>query len=153
MQWLDEFMGHPDTEQLAVAIKGRYDNGKRRIFAYPDPSGRARKTSAMVGRTDFAILESHGIRCLAHNKAPSMVDSVNAVNGMLHHGGMLFDPIKCPNLILSMERTKWVDNNPNTATIDKKDGVEHFSDGVRYATEYLHPIRVARKATARGFNF
>ena len=152
--FLDEMHGHPDTETLAIALKTRYRG--HRIFAYPDPSGRARKTSATVGVTDFAILESHGIRCLAHSKAPPMVDSVNAVNAALKTAdgkvSMYFHP-RCKNTITSMERTKWVDNNPNTATIDKSEGVEHHSDGVRYAADYLAPIRSAKKATARGFNF
>jgi len=152
--YLDELMGHPDTEQLAIALRGRYPTNK--IFAYPDPTGRRRQSSAPVGRSDFTILESQGIVCLAHNKAPGMIDSVNAVNAQLMTAAgemsMFFDP-KCTNLISSMERTKWVDNNSNTATIDKKEGVEHFSDGVRYATEYRFPIRSAKRASSRGFNF
>jgi phage terminase large subunit len=60
---------------------------------------------------------------------------------------------RCSGTIASLERTKWVDNNPNTATIDKKEGIEHFSDGIRYAQEYLMPVRSAKKGTARGFSF
>jgi hypothetical protein len=152
--FLDEMQGHPDTETLAIALKGRYEGHK--IFAYPDPSGRSRKTSAAVGITDFAILENHGIRCLAHNKAPPMVDSVAAVNaGLMNARGetnIYFHP-RCVNTIASMERTKWVDNNPNTMTIDKKEGVEHFSDGIRYAMEFLQPIRYSKKSVKRGFQF
>jgi len=154
MHFLDELHGHPDTEQLAVALRGRYPGHK--IYAYPDPSGRARKTSSPVGTTDFAILESNGIRCLAHAKAPPLVDSVNAVNGLLMNcrdeSRMFFHP-DCKRTIESMERSRWVDNNPNTATIDKSEGVEHHSDGVRYASDYLFPVRSAKRASARGFNF
>ncbi len=152
--FLDELQGHPDTETLAIALRTKYKGHK--IFAYPDPSGRSRKSSAAVGITDFSILEAHGIRCLAHNKAPPIIDSVNAVNaGLLNAKGdsSIFVHPRCTKIIESMERTKWVDNNPNTATIDKKEGVEHFSDGIRYSIEYLAPIRYSKKSVKRGFSF
>lgn len=152
--FIDEMKGHPDTETLAVSLKTRYKGHK--IYAYPDPSGRSRKTSAPVGITDFSILESHGIRCLAHPKAPPIIDSVQAVNRCLLTAagdiGLQVHP-RCTGLIKSLERTKWVDSNQDTATIDKSEGIEHFSDGVRYAVEYLYPVRSSKKRTARGFNF
>jgi hypothetical protein len=151
---LDEFKGHPDTETLAIAIKTKYAG--HRIFAYPDPSGRARKSSAPVGRTDFSILESHGIRCLAHSKAPPIIDSVAAVNKKLMSAAGdvdLYVHPRCTGVIASLERTKWVDKNPDTATIDKSEGIEHFSDGLRYGVEYLFPINQGTKRTSRGFNF
>lgn len=153
---IDQFKGHPDTETLAKAILGRYRNGTRTIYAYPDPSGRARKTSAPVGRTDFSILESHGIRTLARSKAPPIVDSVQAVNRLLKDANgntnMFIHP-RCNDVILSMERTRWLDNNPDTAAIDKSEGVEHFSDGIRYAVEFLYPVYSGVKVTARGRSF
>jgi hypothetical protein len=52
-------------------------------MAFPDPSGKARKTSAAVGITDFVILERNGFTVYAPNKAPLIVDRVNAVQAML----------------------------------------------------------------------
>jgi hypothetical protein len=154
MHFLDEMKGHPDTETLAVALSTKYKG--HRIFAYPDPSGKARKTSAAVGRTDFSILESYGIKCLAHPKAPPIVDSVAAVNKKLMTAAGDIDIYihpRCVGTIQSLERTKWVDKNPDTATIDKSEGIEHFSDGIRYGVEYLFPVNSGSKRTARGFNF
>lgn len=151
---LEEFKGHPDTETLAIALRTRFQNHK--IFAYPDPSGRARKSSAPVGRTDFSILESHGIKCLAHSKAPPIIDSVAAVNKKLMTAAGdidLYVHPRCTGVITSLERTKWVDKNPDTATIDKSEGVEHFSDGIRYGIEYLFPVHQGTKRTSRGFHF
>lgn len=151
---LDEFKGHPDTETLARVLKNKYKD--HRIFAYPDPSGRARKTSAPVGRTDFSILESFGIKCLAHQKAPAIVDSVAAVNKKLLTAAgdiSLYVHPRCSGVINSLERTKWVDNNPDVAVIDKSEGIEHYSDGIRYGTEYLFPVEQGTKRTARGFGF
>lgn len=151
---LDEFKGHPDTETLARILSEKYKGHK--IYAYPDPSGRARKTSAPVGRTDFSILESFGIKCLAHQKAPPIVDSVAAVNKKLLTAAgdidLLIHP-RCTGTVMSLERTKWVDSNPDTAVIDKSEGIEHFSDGIRYGIEYLFPVHAGTKRVSRGFNF
>jgi hypothetical protein len=154
MHFIDEMKGHPDTEALAVALSTKYKG--HRIYAFPDPSGRARKSSAPVGRTDFSILESYGIKCLAHPKAPPIVDSVAAVNKKLMTAAGdvdIFIHPRCVGVIQSLERTKWVDKNPDTATIDKSEGIEHFSDGIRYGVEYLFPIHAGSKRSVRGFNF
>lgn len=168
IHYLDEFKGHPDTENLANAIIGRYwpnynnighpDCGKktRKIYVYPDPSGRARKTSAAVGVTDFSILESKGLITRAHKKAPPIVDSVACVNRKLLTAAgqtdMYIHP-RCTGVINSIERTIWLENNPDTATLDKSEGVEHFSDSVRYPIEYLYPIRAGNKVAVKGFGF
>jgi hypothetical protein len=154
VHFIDEMKGHPDTETLAIALSTKYKGHK--IIAYPDPSGKAKKTSAPVGVTDFTILKEHGITVLAHSKAPPIVDSVQAVNRMLLSASKhvrMYVHSRCEGLIKSLERTKWVDKNPDTATIDKSEGVEHFSDGVRYAIEYKYPVKMHHKRTARGFGF
>ena len=66
--------------------------------------------------------------------------------------GLYIHP-RCDGVIKSLERTRWLDNNPDSATIDKSEGVEHYSDGIRYSTEYLFPIRRGGKVTQRGHNF
>ena len=154
MQFLDEMMGHPDTEMLAIALATKYKGHK--IYAYPDPTGKSRKTSATVGKTDFAILAAHGITVCVKSASPPIIASVAAVNKMLKTAAgdvsMIFDPF-CNKTIQSVERTKWLDNNQDTATIDKKEGIEHFSDGIRYSAEYLHPIVSHTLRVKRGFNF
>jgi hypothetical protein len=151
---IDEMQGHPDTETLARALSDKYKG--HRIISYPDPAGKARKSSAAVGTTDFSILQSNGIVTRAHNKAPPIIDSVAAVNKKFKNANgdidMLVHP-KCVNTIKSIERTQWVESNPDSATIDKKEGVEHWTDALRYAVEYLYPIRAGTKATTRGFGF
>lgn len=151
MHWIDEFKGHPDTENLARAIVQRYPN--RKIYAYPDPTGRARKTSAAVGKTDFTILESKGIITRARQKSPAIVDSVAAVNRKLRTAAddvSMFIHPRCQGIINSLERTVWSENSSDNATIDKSEGAEHFSDSVRYPTEYLFPVLAGNKVTTRG---
>lgn len=139
---IDEHQSSANTEQLAAVIRERFP--RNRIICYPDPTGTARKSSASVGITDFSILESAGFTVLARRSSPPLVDSVNAVNRKLMNAAgevdMFFHP-RCINTISSMERTVWLENRPDTAQIDKSAGVEHFSDGVRYITEYNWPIR------------
>lgn len=155
-QFIDEFKNLPDTEMLAQAIFGRYKNGQRKIYVYPDPTGRARKTSAAVGRTDFSILESYGLQTLARSKSPPIIDSVKAVNRLLLTAAgdvnMYVHP-RCTGIIKSLERTSWLDNNPDTAAIDKKDGVEHFSDSVRYPIEYHWPVENGSAVVKRSNRF
>jgi hypothetical protein len=159
MHFIDEFKGHPDTETLAIAIRGRYPKDKHpRIFVYPDPTGKSRKTSAPVGVTDFTILSGQPFNYIlrARNKSPAIVDSVAAVNRMLMTAAgecNMFALPSCSGIITSLERTSWVDKNPDTLTIDKTEGVEHFSDGIRYSTEYLFPILSGHKTSGRGFGF
>jgi hypothetical protein len=151
MQFLEEFQGHPDTETLARALEKRIKAGHP-VVAFPDPSGRARKSSAAVGRTDFSILQSYGINTLARRRAPPMIDSVAAVNRQLKtaNGDINFyiHP-RCKNTIRSLERTVWKENNPDLAQIDKTEGVEHFSDGIRYATEYLFKVQAGTKKVSK----
>ena len=151
---LDEFQGHPDTESLAKTFLEKYKGHK--MISYPDPSGKARKSSAAVGVTDFSILQSKGIAVRAHSKAPPIIDSVAAVNRKFKNANgdidMYVHP-RCVNTIKSLERTAWTENNPDTATISKKEGVEHWTDGLRYAVEYLFPVRGGSKVTTRGFGF
>lgn len=156
MQFFAEHQGSPDTTGLAEYINAKFKNGQRRILAYPDPSGKARKTSAVVGQTDFSILRAAGITVLARSSVP-IVDSVNAVNRMLMTANkkvnLFLDPKGCPETIRSIERTKWVDGNSDLAVIDKTEGVEHFSDGIRYATDFLFPVRASPVSTAQGKTF
>lgn len=154
---LYEKMGHPDTENLAISLAADY-NKEHKVFVYPDPTGNSRKTSAPVGITDFSILRdpTYKFTLLSRKKSPPIVDSVAAVNRKLMTAAgevSFFIHPRCTNTIKSLERTRWMDNNVNTATIDKSDNIEHHSDGVRYGVEYVWPIRNRKGVIHRGFNF
>lgn len=153
---IDEFKGHPDTATLAQTLRDKYVLKGHPVIAYPDPSGKARKTSAAVGITDFTILRSHGITVLAKSKAPPIVDSVACVNRKLRTAAGAVEAFIRPELvgtIASLERTAWVERNPDLAIIDKGEGVEHFSDGVRYFFDYRFPVIGDRIVVAQGHNF
>ena len=85
-----------------------------------------------------------------------MSESVQAVNRMLKTADgvvHLFIHPQCKDTITSIERTKWKENNPDVMTIDKAEGIEHWTDGIRYAIEYLFPVKSHTKRTHRGFQF
>jgi len=142
---MDEFYGNADTYQLVRSIKGKYKN--RDIICYPDASGRAMKTSASTGTTDFSILRNAGFKVLARSKQPPIIDSVNSVNALLKDAKgntrLYFNKPTTPRTIASIETTTWKEGfttGMDNAIIDKSKGVEHYSDGIRYICEYLYPI-------------
>lgn len=144
---IGEHSGSADTEELARYIRSRFPRNK--IVCYPDPSGTKRVTSAPIGRTDFTILREAGFTVLAPAAAPSIVDSVAAVNRKLENAAGIIDFFidpGCTKVISSLERTVWLESRPETATIDKTAGVEHFSDGIRYLVNFLWPITSSRPA-------
>lgn len=69
-----------NTPAMALELKRRYPN--RRIVVCPDPSGKQRRTSAVVGQTDFTILQQHGFTIRAPEAAPPVVDRENNANAM-----------------------------------------------------------------------
>lgn len=151
LHFIGEFMGSANTQELVEAIKTKYPN--RTINVYPDPSGKARKSSAATGITDLSILRSAGFNLRVRNGHPSIKDSVNAVNRLLKDAKgntrMFFSKNDCPNTIRSIEGTMWTEKrnseDMDSATIDKSQGIEHFSDGIRYACEFIYPVTSSGK--------
>ena len=93
-----------NTTELSSEIKRRYP--KHKIRVYPDPSGRARKTSAAGGVTDFAILEQNGFIVIAPKAHPPVADRINEVQAMLQNAAgdrRLFVSRKCTNMIKSLD--------------------------------------------------
>lgn len=151
---IGEHQGSANTEELAEYIRKRFP--KNRIVCFPDPSGKRRVTSAPIGQTDFSILREAGFQIMVRNAAPPIVDSVAAVNRkFLNAAGdvtFFIDP-SCQKLIDSLEKTVWLENRPETATIDKSMNIEHFSDGIRYMVEFLFPITRSKPRVNTGFSF
>jgi hypothetical protein len=151
---LDELEGAYNTEELAKAMNNKFPNNP--VVAYPDPSGKSRKTSAVVGVTDFSILENAGIKVRADSRAPSLIDSVNSVNRKLMNAAgdiEVFVHPRCTGFTQSIDKTKWTDNRPDFAIIDKSADIEHYSDGFRYFIHHVFPVKTWGKRTGRGFTF
>ena len=70
-----------NTDEMVEEIKDRYGS-KQKIFVYPDPAARQRKTSA-GGRTDLTILQNAGFNVKCKVKHSPVRDRINAVNSRL----------------------------------------------------------------------
>jgi len=127
-----------NTELMAEAIQRKFPN--RRVQTYPDPSGKARKTSSPVGQTDFSILAAHGFRVLAGNAAPLVVDRCNEVNAMLKNAAgdrRLLIHSKCKQLIKCLDGLTYKED---TSQPDKGLGLDHLPDALGYLVHYEYPI-------------
>jgi len=126
-----------NTDELVNEIYSRFPGTK--IFAYPDPSAKARKSSA-GGRTDLSILANAGFIVKAPNKHMPVRDRINSVNSKLCNGngerGILIHP-KCKKLISCLERQIY---KPGTSQPDKDSGHDHMNDALGYGVSYLFPI-------------
>ena len=136
---IDEIeMYSSNTQELVAELKSRYP--KTRIWAYPDPACRQRKTSA-GGSTDLTILQNADFVVKAPNAHNPIRDGVNAVNSKLcnslGHRTLLIDP-KCKKLIECLEKHTYKEG---TTQPDKDSGFDHMADAMRYAVDYMFPVR------------
>lgn len=127
-----------NTDEVCDELKRRYPNS--RIVMYPDPAGRARKTSA-GGRTDISILQNAGFIVKVRNSHTPIRDRINAVNSKLKNtqgvNSLFIDP-KCKQIIASLERMTY---KPNTSIVEKDGELDHMADAVGYLVDFLYPIR------------
>ena len=127
-----------NTELMAAQLKARYPG--RSIVVYPDPSGKARKTSAPVGQTDFSILRDHGFRVVAPHSAPLVVDRINTVNALFCNSAgvrrLLIHP-RCKQTVKSFDGLTYKDG---TNQPDKALGLDHLVDALGYTVCELFPL-------------
>lgn len=144
---LDEMvLPNANTQRVADELKRRYPG--RKINVYPDPSGNARKTSAGMGQTDFAILRAAGFRVIAPPKAPSVTDRVNEVNALFTNAKgehRLFIHPRCQKLIHCLEGLTY---REGTNEPDKRQGLDHLPDALGYAVHSEFPL-IRRVAIVR----
>jgi PBSX family phage terminase large subunit len=127
-----------NTQELVAELKTRYSRSK--IFCYPDPAGRQRKTSA-GGSTDFTILQNAGFVVKApHNHTP-VRDRINAVNARLCNAKgerFLYISPDCRHTIQGLERQTY---KPGTTQPDKDSGLDHQMDALGYLVDYIFPLK------------
>lgn len=118
-----------NTEEVAAEIRRRYPN--RKVIICPDPSGKARKTSAPVGQTDFTILERHRFEVRAPDGAPPVVDRINNSQAMFLDNGRRRVRIhpKARPLITALANLTYKEG---TSIQDKKSGYDHMGDALGY---------------------
>ncbi len=134
------------TEEIAKEMARRYPD--RDIVFCPDPTGRARKTSA-GGKTDFSILQAAGFRINAPSSAPHIPDRVNNVQrNLLAADGTVriqIDP-KAKCLIRALDGQVYKEG---TSIPDKTAGFDHINDAFGYllwAEFNLFPVKAKVEA-------
>lgn len=127
-----------NTTEMSQEIKSRYPGYK--IYVYPDPAGKARKTSAVGGVTDFTILEQHGFYVVSPNAHPAVADRINEVQAMLCNTigeRRLFVSPKCKELIKSLDGMAY---KQGSSVPDKTLGLDHITDALGYKIHSMFPI-------------
>ena len=94
---------------------------QRKIVAYPDPTGSARKTSAQARRIMASCMGS---------RALSVKDRLNATYGYQKRQGdiRLWVHPRCKSTIIGMS----VQRRSQDYVVDKTAGIEHWCDGLGY---------------------
>lgn len=127
-----------NTDEMVQEIRTRYP--KIDIWAYPDPAGAARKTSA-GGKTDHTILRTAGFTVKSPHAHNPVRDGINAVNAKLCSSAgittLFIDP-RCKYSIETFEKFCYKEGSSQP---DKQSGLDHLGDAIRYCVEYLFPIR------------
>jgi hypothetical protein len=133
-------LSNSNTNEMSAVIKGRFPG--RSVRVYPDPTGNARKTSAPVGATDFAILRAAGFTVLAPSHPYPVADKINTVNSALCSVSGLrhvyIDPVKCPQTVKGLDGMTYRDG---TNEPDKSLGLDHITDALAYLVCYELPLR------------
>ena len=136
---IDEIrMYSSNTQELVEEINCRYPKSK--IWAYPDPAGHQRKTSA-GGSTDITILQNAGFIVKAPRNHTPVRDRINAVNSRLCDSTgvrhLFIDP-KCKYTIEGLERQTYKEG---TSQPDKTSGYDHQNDALGYMVDFLFPVK------------
>ena len=126
-----------NTQEAVDEIRNRYP--KSRIWAFPDPAARQRKTSA-GGATDVTILQNAGFVVKVPHSHTPVRDRINAVNSRLRNArgeiNLTFDA-SVRHLIEGLERQTY---KPGSTQPDKDSGYDHANDALGYMVDYLFPV-------------
>jgi len=127
-----------NTEEMCRELINRFPD--RDVRVYPDPSGKSRKTSALIGTTDHSIIQSYGFDILAPNRAPLIVDRVNEVNALCCNTAGQHRLLIHPRCIKTIKSLEGLTYKEGTSIPDKASGLDHMVDGLGYLVHMEFPI-------------
>lgn len=132
-----------DTWQLCRTIREKA-RGAQEIVVFPDPAGKARKTSALDNISDIEIMESEGFSDIRYNTRISVRDCLNASNAFLQRGNLILDRKACVETIKDFEQCIL---KPGTNELEKKKNPRrtHWLDGFKNMIHYEWPIEVGER--------
>ena len=147
---IDEFYKDDNSNTPAVCawLSERFAGHRAPVEVYGDVGGHQRRTSAKS--TDWSIIEQElsksfpDVSVRVGRRAPSVIDSVNAVNTRLQTASgdvrIAVNAARCEHLVKDFEGVVW-DESKQTREIDKGDSRRtHWVDALRYYIAEEHPI-------------
>lgn len=129
--WDEVAMPNSNTSEVSEMLHRRFPG--RRLVAYPDPTGQARKSSS-AGLTDHGILRQYGFTVVSPKSPWSVKDRLQATNFLIQNAqGQIRLRVhpRCTNLIKGLRGVtfklgadEWI--------VDKAPGLEHWCDALGY---------------------
>ena len=129
--WDEIAVKNSNTDEVCLMLRERFPD--RQIIAYPDPTGKARKTSA-AGATDHGIIKKYGIQVVAPNAPWAIKDRLNATNWLIKNAVgeiRMFVHPKAKNTIKGFKSVTYKEGSDDFV-VDKDPGLEHWIDGCGY---------------------
>jgi hypothetical protein len=129
--WDELAVKQSNTDEVCQLLKQRFPD--RKVIAYPDPTGSARKTSS-AGRTDHDIIRRYGFQCISPKAPWAVKDKINATNWMIRTADghlKLFIHPRCKHTIKALKNVTYKEG-ADDYVIDKSAGIEHWTDGLGY---------------------
>jgi len=130
-QWDEIAVKNSNTDEVAQMLRQRFPD--RRIICYPDPTGKARKTSA-AGATDHGILRKYGLEVVAPKAPWAVKDRINSTNWLICNAEgqrRMFIHPRCKNTIKGYRSVTYKEGAEDFV-VDKDPGLEHWIDGAGY---------------------
>lgn len=129
-----ELVGLVDTPDLIRTLKDRWPD--RRIYIYPDASGKSRKT-VDASTSDIALLTQAGFSVRAKEANPPVKDRILAVNTGYAKARLWVNDKACPRFAEAQEQQAYDKNG----VPDKSSGHDHLNDAGGYLVNWMMPIR------------
>lgn len=129
--WDELAVKQSNTDEVCKLLKTRFAG--RRIVAYPDPTGSARKTSA-AGETDHGIIRKYGMTVVSPKHPWAVKDRLNATNWLIRNAEgeiRLFIHPRCKHTIKALTNVTYKEGSEDYI-VDKTAGIEHWADGLGY---------------------
>ena len=129
--WDEIAVKNSNTDEVCLMLRERFPD--REIIAYPDPTGKARKTSA-AGATDHGIIKKYGIKVVAPNSPWAIKDRLNATNWLIKNAVgevRMFVHPRAKNTIKGFKSVTFKEGSDDFI-VDKDPGLEHWIDGAGY---------------------
>jgi hypothetical protein len=128
-----ELAGITDTPHLIETIHQKWPD--RKIYVYPDASGKSRKT-VNASESDLGLLRKAGFVVRAKDSNPPVKDRILALNTAYAKGRLWVNDTACPRFAEAQEQQAYDKNGEP----DKTTGHDHHNDAEGYFAHWVLPV-------------